>query len=308
MLPHCLICNSEDVGEHLKANDYITKEEFTLYLCKKCHVGFTYPQPMNINLYYPTGYRRFTAPVKWLLKKFYNLRAKNWIRKLGSSGRVLEVGCGSGWMLKALHDQGWEVVGLERTEEEARFASSITGLRVISGTLEEIKSETYDLIILFNVLEHMTDPIDVLCQCRRLLKEKGTIILSMPNLSSLQARFNGPSWFHLDVPRHLFHFSRQSLTNAFEIAGFHITHLKYISLIHDVYGWVQSLLNILGFEQNRLTKGLMGDNRRLDLISPSGLIMVMIAILSVIPSVLLFLGSWVISSGAIIEIWAKKKD
>ena len=303
----CLICKSADVIEHMEAKDYVTEERFKVYLCKSCGVGFTQPQPKDINRYYQTNYRRYATPVKWLLQLLYGLRIKSWVRQLGCSGRALEIGCGSGWMLKALHNQGWNVMGLERTEEEAKFASSVTGLQVLSGSLDIIKPEPkYDLILLFNVLEHVVDPRIMLRQCSRLLKEGGTIILSMHNLDSWQAHITGPYWFHLDVPRHLFHFSQQSLANALELEGLELVHTRFISVVHDPYGWLQSLLNCFGFKQNRLTQGLMGGNRR-EFISPSGLGMTLVVILLAIPSLLLSVGSWLVRAGAIIEMRARKK-
>lgn len=303
----CPICMSVNVVERLKAKDYISEERFTVYLCKKCAVGFTWPQPEDVNRYYPANYRRFAAPAKWLLQILYGLRVKRWVRQFGHSGRALEIGCGSGWMLEALHNQGWDVVGLERTEEEAKFASLLTGLTVLSGSIVEIPSEPqYDLILLFNVLEHVVDPRTMIRQCSRLLKEGGTIILSMHNLASWQAYITGPYWFHLDVPRHLFHFSPQSLANALEIEGLELVHTRFISVVHDPYGWLQSLLNCFGFKQNRLTQGLTGGNRR-EFISLSGLGMTLVAMLLVIPSLLLSVSSWLVQSGAIIEVRARRK-
>lgn len=298
---------STSVIEHFKAKDYLSKEEFAVFLCKKCGVGFTWPQPVDINQYYPTGYRRFPMPIQWLLRVLYGLRVKSWVRELGHSGRALEIGCGSGWMLRALHDQGWEVIGLERTEEEARHASSVTGLQVLSGGLDSIKSEPkYDLILMFNVLEHAVDPRTLLHQCCHLLKEEGTLILSMHNLASWQAYITGPHWFHLDVPRHLFHFSEHSLANTLELEGLEHVHTRFISLAHDPYGWVQSLLNYFGFKQNRLTQGLMGGNHH-ELISPTGIGMTLLAIFLAVPSLLLSVCSWLVRSGAIIEVRARKK-
>lgn len=307
-LAKCPICLSVDVTEHLKAKDYISQEWFTVFICKKCGVGFTWPQPEDINQYYPLGYRRFIAPIRWLLRIFYSLRVRSWVREFGRTGRVLEIGCGSGWMLKAFHDYGWEAVGLERTEEEAKFASSITGLRVLSGGLDSLKIEPkYDLILMFNLLEHVADPRDLLRQSSYLLKEEGTIILSMHNLASWQARITGRHWFHLDVPRHLFHFSPQSLANTLELEGLEFIRSRFVSLAHDPYGWLQSLLNYLRFKQNRLTQWLMGEERH-EVISLGGIGMVLTAMMVIIPSLLLAVGSWIVRSGAIMEITVKKKQ
>jgi|SRR3989344_7769916 len=307
-LSKCSICKSDNVTELFASKDYISGEEFIIYICKACGAGVTHPQPQNINCYYPANYRRFAAPVEWFLQTFYEFHVKKWMPKLGSSGRALEIGCGSGWMLRALHKQGWNVVGLERTEEEARFVSSLTGLKILSGDIAEIPSEPkYDLILLFNVLEHMTDPRDVLQRCKKLLKEDGVLILSTHNFDSWQAHILGPRWFHLDVPRHLFHFTPKALANLLEMEGLDIIQIKSISMVHDIYGWLQGMLNKIGFRQNRLAQGLIGGNSA-TLVAPSGVVMTVIAVLLTIPSFFLSLTSMLFGSGAIMEVWVKKKD
>jgi len=130
------------------------------------------------------------------------------------------------------------------------------------------------------------------------------MIVAVPNFSSWQARLFGPSWFHLDVPRHRHHFSPTSLAAAFEKVGLRVVRTRFVSPEHDPYGWVQSALNRLGFRQNQLTRLLMGMDP--DGIGLRSLPMLVIGGLLIIPSLLLSLCSWLLGGGAIMEMWAVK--
>jgi hypothetical protein len=102
---------------------------------------------------------------------------------------------------------------------------------------------SFDLVVLCHVLEHLSDPKATLEEIRRLLKPGGRLAVSVPNFSSWQARLMGPAWFHLDLPRHLFHFPAHGLRRLLEQAGFRCRSEKHFSLSQNPFGWVQSVLN-----------------------------------------------------------------
>ena len=166
-------------------------------------------------------------------------------------------------------------------------------------------SARFDLIILFQVLEHLAEPLVTLRRSARLLERGGVMVVAVPNIASWQARLFGRSWFHLDVPRHLHHFSPAALACAFEKAGLTVVRTRFVSLEHDPYGWVQSVLNRIGFRQNLLTRLLMGMGRE-EVSIATVVPMVALSALLVIPSVALSVCSWVAGSGAIMEMWAAK--
>src|SRR5207247_839841 len=145
--------------------------------------------------------------------------------------------------------------------------------------------------ILQQVLEHLTDPMDTLAKCARRLKPGGHLVVGVPNLASWQFRFSRQHWQHLDVPRHLGHFTPDSLRAAMEKVGLRVDNISYVSLEHDPYGWVQSTLNKLGFPQNLLLRWLSGEERG-SLFTPTGLLMVLVTLLLTLPSFVLALVSW----------------
>ena len=301
---NCPICNSPSKKLFL-ANDFISKDEFSICVCDQCGVGFTFPQPTDINRYYPQDYRHFAKFTRWFLQLLYRRQVKKWVKKIGFTGNALEVGCGNGWMLNALSEQGWKVVGYERNNEQATRVTAETGHEVRSGDLSLIKDEKFDLILLFNVLEHLSDPVTALQQCSQLLTEQGVLIINTPNLDSWQAKFSKAYWAHLDVPRHLFHFSEKSYVYILKQAGMKITQISTVSWIHDPYGWVVGFLNKMGFAHNRLTDELMKRNFA-GFLNPSGLLLMLVSALLVPVSLILAPISWVFKRGALIEVWAVK--
>jgi len=303
----CPCCGSQGSRSYLVgASDYVTGKKFAVRRCSSCGVGFTDPQPPEMGMYYPHRYRQYAGPVQFALRTFYGLRVRQWHRGMGRPGRVLEVGCGNGWMLKGFADHGWTVVGVERSIQQVRHARAHFGLPVFVGDLSTLRTGSqFDLIVIFQVLEHVLDPVGILRDCRRLLRPQGTLIVSVPNLESWQAQLFGGRWFHLDVPRHLVHFTPESLATTLVRAGFDVGAINFFSA-HDPYGWIQSALNGMGFRQNFLTELLMARGRSLPAML-AGPLMVAISLILLLPSLALAVTSWACRAGALMEVQAVRK-
>jgi SAM-dependent methyltransferase len=283
--------------------DEVTGERFTVYACAGCEVAFTWPQPRDLARYYPPDYRAFSPRVERTLRFLYRAKVEGWLARFEAPGRALEIGCGPGWILKTLARHGWTVVGVERGDEQARQTARVTGLDVSGGPIERIGPDaSFDLIVMFQVLEHVTDPLGMLAQCRRLLRPGGVLIVSCPNFASWGAAFGGSHWFHLDVPRHLFHFSPGSLGAYLRREGWRVERTSFVSWIHDPYGWVQTQMNRLGFGRNRLSRALRRGARSV----PAGGLLWIVALLLAGPAVVLSMASWLLRTGAIFELHARK--
>lgn len=255
--------------------------------------------------YYPAKYRRYNALVLILLKTLYNFQVLRWSRLFKKSGSALEMGCGDGLMLDALRRKGWMVAGTERTEEMADVARTTLGLTVYVGGLDVIPAEKkFDLIILFQVLEHLNDPVTVIQQCAGLLAPGGKLIVAVPNSGGWQAKYSGAAWFHLDVPRHLFHFSPRSLEYALNLAGLTIASVSYVSFEHDPYGWVQSILNKELDNQNKLTRLLMN----LDRFTFGHILAIAQSVVLILPSLVASIVSWISRSGAIMQVVSSRTN
>jgi len=147
-------------------------------------------------------------------------------------------------MLGAFANLGLEVHGVEVSERAARGADSRAEIHV-ADRLSDVRltSESFDRVVIWHVLEHLVDPRETLLEVNRILKPGGQVVIAVPNFSSLQARWAGPVWFHLDLPRHLHHFPLKALRNLIEGCGFRCHAIRHFSFRQNPFGWVQSAVN-----------------------------------------------------------------
>jgi 2-polyprenyl-3-methyl-5-hydroxy-6-metoxy-1,4-benzoquinol methylase len=142
--------------------------------------------------------------------------------------RVLDVGCAAGFFLEVAREQGWQARGVELSAYAAEYARSQLGLDVVTGTLAEAKFpfRSFDLITLWDVIEHLPNPSEVLTLVHDLLRPSGLVVISTGDISGATARLYGRRWGLLAPPGHLFYFSRRTLfamlrKNAFEPLAWH---------------------------------------------------------------------------------------
>jgi SAM-dependent methyltransferase len=302
--PNCRICNSSDAEMFIdRAPDYVTNDSFTVVRCRACQSCSTFPLPSDLSRYYPRAYRGYGSLASTVLHSIYRLRVRSWNKMFGRPGRVLEVGCGTGIMLKAFRDAGWIVKGTERTAEAADAGRTQYGLDIVSAGIESLpENDAFDLILLFQVLEHMPDPEAIVRYCFQRLKPDGMLVIGVPNIGSWQAQIGREDWLHLDVPRHLFHFCPASLEFLLRNAGFTQIRIGFVSWEHDPFGWVQTLENRVLPRRNALLRYLSGLDK-LDLqagmaiglgvaLAPLGLVLAMF--------------SWLLNQGALLSATARK--
>jgi SAM-dependent methyltransferase len=255
--------------------DYITGDPFIVGFCHNCKLYATAPVPAEDELthYYPSSYygsgRRFNRIVEWLLNNLYAYRARQ-IERIRKPGKVLDIGCGRGLLLSKLRERGWQPRGTELSEEAAAYARERLGLPVTTEALQDcmFPAEEFDLVILWHVLEHVPSPRAMLKEVSRILKPGGVLLVAVPNFGSWEARRSGRAWFHLDVPRHLTHFTPATLQGALEGAGLSLLTTNFFSTEYDFYSFVQSAQNRLGFRHNYLYNLLR--TRSAKVIHPSG--------------------------------------
>jgi len=158
-----------------------------------------------------------------------------------AGGKLLDVGCGNGNYLYSLRELGWETYGVEMNEQACRYAQEVLGLKVSHGTLEEARfpDAFFDVVTMRHVLEHLPDPGRSLAEVYRLLRAGGSVLLETPNIESVQARFFKARWFHLDVPRHLYHFAPATLQALLQKAGFSQIRLSFLPSMPGITGSLQ---------------------------------------------------------------------
>lgn len=158
-------------------------------------------------------------------------------------GRLLDVGCGNGIFLDQMKQLGWEVMGVEPDGGAASVAVKKFGLEVFQGSLKEAKFPNghFHAITLNHVLEHVLDPIELLKECRRVLRPGGKLVVATPNIRSLGAHVFGEYWRGFEVPRHLFLFSTRALRACAKAAELDIQELRTTANLGR-YIWAASSL------------------------------------------------------------------
>jgi SAM-dependent methyltransferase len=157
------------------------------------------------------------------LLRRYNL---HWKRKLLSrfcaTGSLLDAGCGTGEFLDEMRRAGWKVHGLERDASASAWAREHLQLPVETGSLQDLDSShsSFDAITLWHVLEHLYDPRGALEILHRRLGAKGFLLIAVPNAAALDAEIYRQNWIALDAPRHVNHFTLETLTGFAHLAGF----------------------------------------------------------------------------------------
>jgi SAM-dependent methyltransferase len=205
---------------------------FAVVRCGDCGLCFTNPRPGPDSIarfypesYYPHRLPRSRPPRGWwysLTRLGHRPRKKRHALKWQGGGRLLDFGCGGGAFLQRMHEQGWQVTGLDASPEAVRRVREELGLRALVGSLPhpDLEAAEFDVVTLWHSLEHVHDPLEVLREVRRLLVPGGKVVVAVPNIDSRPFRWFGPSWFGLDLPRHLTHFAPHTLRKMLTKAGF----------------------------------------------------------------------------------------
>jgi SAM-dependent methyltransferase len=292
-------------------------DRFSIVQCPACGIAVTFPVISRDEMasyyppaYYGTGNRRFNPLFEWLVTIFRRRRVRR-IERFIERGRVLDIGCGRGITLFQMKEDGWDVSGVEISETAATHARSLLGDTVFVGDVLAAPwpADSFDVINIWHVLEHLPDPVGVLARTRELLRPGGLLVVAVPNFESLQARFAGRRWFHLDVPRHYWHFGEKPLRALLEEKGFAIRETSHFCFEQNPYGWIQSLLNRLRFPPNLLYDILKHESAR-NVVHPFraypiwSLLLVPTLVFIIPLSLILFLFEVLLRRGGTIELYA----
>ena len=238
---------------YLTVKDHsVSGEEFELI--KNSKYGFleTRPQPSSDKLpdYYKSeDYISHTDSQRNLFEKAYHLvrsiSLKKKLRLINSftseSKILLDIGCGTGDFLQAAQENDWTVYGIEPNERARRIANGKTKNRVFNlEKLQEFEAQGFDVITLWHVLEHLPNLEAQVEIFKKLLKPDGTLIIAVPNYKSYDANYYKEFWAAYDVPRHLWHFSKTSMSNLLSKESFQIIKIRpmlfdafYVSLLSE---------------------------------------------------------------------------
>jgi SAM-dependent methyltransferase len=252
----CPSCGSAHLQPALKASDQtVSRSVFDIVQCGDCHLRFTQdvPDANSIGRYYRSDdYISHTDTSKGVVNRLYHLIRKQTLsdkRRLLQAatclqkGRLLDIGSGTGAFAAHMQEQGWEVTGLEPDEMARERASSLYGLSLMStDSLYSLPADQFDAITLWHVLEHVHTLHLYLEQLKKLLKRGGHIFIAVPNYTSFDATVYKGFWAAYDVPRHLYHFSPDSMERLLAQHGLQLQVTRpmwydsfYISMLSEKY-------------------------------------------------------------------------
>ncbi|MBN1654674.1 MAG: DUF3473 domain-containing protein [Deltaproteobacteria bacterium] len=219
----CPLC----LGE---TEDWRFRRGFSLRHCKQCDNGYIpgFLLPGDTDSVYSIGYFRGETNTGYpdyladreIIEANFADRIK-WISSIRPKGRLLEVGSAYGFFLKVAREQGWDARGVELVEECAREAARLSGATVQAGDFLEIDIPgRFEVVTMFDVIEHMRDPVACIERAYNLLSPEGVLVIETGDHAAPWARFLGNFWYFLDPPQHRYYFSQAGIEYLLRRTGF----------------------------------------------------------------------------------------
>ncbi len=259
----CPLCGSDFNTTILTAKDHDCGilGLYSISKCNECGMCYLNPQPILEDLHkvYPPVYS--DKYIKELPYRLFDKRIKL-LKNLLPDGRLLEIGCGAGHFLDMARAAGYEVAGVEMDNESGGYAKKHYNLDVQVSPVEtaELPASYFNIVTLFKVFEHLTEPMACLNKIKQTLAPGGYCIIQVPNFSCFESKLMGRYWCYLDPPRHLSHFSPNTLTNMLKKAGFpKIRILNYSDPLGFHISIMKWLIDILGKKSDRAMATQTGD-------------------------------------------------
>jgi len=240
---------------YLKVKDFsVSREEFQLH--QNAEYGFleTVPKPPSDKLpeyYQSEDYISHTDSKRNLFEKVYHLVRRmalknklNLINSFSSEEKtLLDMGCGTGDFLETAQQNNWQVSGIEPNSDAREIANRKTNQSVYdTAQLIKFESNTFDVITLWHVLEHVPNLEEHITIFKKLLKPNGTLVIAVPNYNSFDAKHYKQFWAAYDVPRHLWHFNQASISKLVSKQTFKVEKVKpmwfdafYVSMLSEKY-------------------------------------------------------------------------
>ncbi len=266
--PCCPLCGGRDEELLLESASPLPGRPYRLVRCRACSMAYQSPRPdrATVGLLYANDYHCYlqTKPGPGPVRRFFAQRACSWAlgdplpagsclpgwvdRLVGAlaspfalpgrrslaalpyhgQGRLLDFGCGAGWLSRRLQQRGWKVTALDFHEPSLRYLAERFGLRTLTGTLPHpgVPDGSHDVVVMGASLEHVHCPHEVVGAARRALAAGGLLVVAVPNLASDSfARF-GPDWYGLHLPHHLLHFTPATLRELMRRHGLEVVELR----------------------------------------------------------------------------------
>jgi len=253
---NCPLCYSKDIAPQLTVKDYtVTQKEFAVWHCNNCTVRFTQdvPEQNEIGPYYQSdNYISHSDTKKGFVNRLYHAVRKRTLDKkkqlvineVGmTKGELLDIGCGTGAFLNTMKTAGWVATGLEPDQTARQKAKELYNIDALSPEkLFEFTPATFHAITMWHVLEHVHELHAYIKQLANIITPQGKIFIAVPNYTSTDESMYKEYWAAYDVPRHLYHFSPQSMEKLLAMYDLKLTAIKpmwydsfYVSMLSEKY-------------------------------------------------------------------------
>lgn len=252
----CPNCGNKNIFKVFSVKDYtVSEEEFEIWECRNCTQRFTQniPDQENIGKYYQSeNYISHSDTSKGLINSLYHkvrkrtlIQKKNLIEKSTgkNKGNILDVGAGTGAFLNTMKNANWNDTGLEPDKTAREKALELYGINLQEAEkIYSLPSESFDVITLWHVLEHVHELHKYLEQLKNLLSTDGNLFIAVPNYTSGDEKIYREYWAAYDVPRHLYHFSPKAMKILLNAHGLKVEKMKpmwydsvYVSMLSEKY-------------------------------------------------------------------------
>ncbi len=253
-LSSCPLCEKAEFEPIYLARDrhYGITGIFKIVRCTGCSLMFLNPMCSDeeLSALYPADYyayqNNFSRKLwKEIVKSLLWFRVGTRDPQFDSPGRMLDLGCGSGWFLRQMREKGWDVYGVEINSAAAQLGRVQAGLKIHAGTLQQARfpPDFFDYVRANHSFEHITCPAQTLREIRRIMRPGGRLLIGVPNVASLNARVFKQYWWYLGAPVHPFTYSVKTLSHFLQKYRFEVLKVTYNSDFSGILGSAQIWLN-----------------------------------------------------------------
>lgn len=268
----CHVCSSKDDITYIEARGYRIAQ------CRNCGLWFVNPQPTVEELM--QFYAGYDDGEQWRNREeYFNRGVRKAVLQTKPSGKVLDVGCGSGNFLRCMKEAGFSTSGIEPSKSGSEYGRDAHGVDIYHGMIEDYlanaRGQLFDVITLLNVLEHLTDPAGTLLQLRQVLAPDGVLALVVPDsrfhdlVGRLRrfARIVDPYWIEqpnsflsgFKLPDHLCSFQPRTITSLLRRCGFRVVTIESAPVVFNerlsrnfaklLMFWISEALHFLSYRR-----------------------------------------------------------
>lgn len=239
----CALCSSDRLHPWLLGVPRLgtrVPSRFRIEVCESCELLQTRPEPSQDELRAAYG-----PAYTWQTNTGLLNRAESWYRqllvrcdqarsvqiaaRLADGIDCLDIGCGDGLLITEARRRGLRACGIDRPGAPLWPACDPAWRTAADIETVDQPPQSWDVVSLFHVAEHLRDPLRMLIKIHRWLRARGVLVIQVPNAGSLQAQVFGARWYGFDIPRHLVHWTDRTLTQALRQTGYDVTRTRYVS-------------------------------------------------------------------------------